>query len=701
MRIELPSISLEGEEVSDFENAIRKEWLVTNGLGGYASSTALGIHTRKYHGLLVAAFNPPVDRRVLLSKFDEEIRIVDETYQIGSNDFRNTISPKGYRFLRYFSLDPLPVYTYATNGVQLQKTIFMPHGKNVTIVLYQVTNFHDDEIFIRISPLISSRHFHTVTDRNRIDWNFIQKPFEQGVAIQPSIPKSTLIIFSNTGQYQAESGNWIERMYYRAEDFRGEECLDDVFQPGSIELHIDSEEKKEFYLVAVGGKSEKEAERAFSSILQGSENINALYSQELKRLEGLLEVFQDQHAGIRVEDWLKWLILAADSFVVDRKSTGSRSVIAGYPWFEDWGRDALISLPGLTLVTKRFVEAREILLTFKQYCHRGIIPNRFPDQAGDKPVYNTVDATLWFFNAVLQYLKYTGDFDFVKEELWDMLQDIIEHHVQGTSHDIHMDDDGLLKHGPQLTWMDAKVNDQIITPRNGKAVEIQALWYNALKTMELLAMHLDQKQEAEEYCDMARKAKASFARRFWNPKKGFLYDVVHNGDEDSSLRPNQIMAVSLDFSMLSEAKQEAIVETVWKKLWGMYGLHTLSNDDARYVGQYTGDRVHRDHAYHNGTVWAWLLGPFTTAFLRVKNHDEPWRRFALENFLKPLFQKEVFQAGLGTISEIFDGDSPHPPRGCIAQAWSVAEPLRAFVEEVLLRRPIYEGEVLRILSSMS
>jgi len=696
MEIDLPKISLGSDVLSDFDKAIRMEWLVTNGLGGYASSTALGISTRKYHGLLVAAFNPPVDRRVLLTKLDEEIRIDNETYQLGSNEFKNSISPEGYQFLLDFSLAPLPIYEYGASGVRLKKAIFMPYGKNMTIVTYEVFNPHEDKVTIRVSPLVNSRHFHFVTDKDDLAWDLIQKPFEKGVTIQPSIPLSTLIIFSSNGQYFAHEGRWVEEIYFRMDASRGESCLDDCFQPGWFELSVAPKEKKKFYVTATAGKSENEALSLFSSIHE--EDIDTLYIQELERRKSLLKRFQERCIDVEIEDWLKWLILATDSFLVDRKSTKMKSVIAGYHWFEDWGRDSLISLPGLTLVAGKFGDAREILLTFKHYCDKGIIPNRFPDQVGDTPVYNSVDATLWFFNAILQYLKYTGDFDFVQKELWGVLRSIVEQLIQGTLYNIHVEDDGLLAHGAQLTWMDATANYQFVTPREGKAVEVQALWYNTLKTMELLATRFNQKEEARKYSNMAEKARKNFIEKFWDPRRGFLYDVVHGEQADPSVRPNQVIAVALDFSMLDKAIGEKVVEIVWRKLWGTYGLKTLPDNDPRYVGEYSGDWSQRGKAYHNGTVWAWLLGPFITAFVKVKNYDESWRRFAFENFLQPLFREEIFKAGLGTISEIFDGNSPHLPRGCIAQAWSIAEPLRAFVEDVTLKRPPYEQQVLATLS---
>lgn len=691
MKNDLPKIHLGSNVLSDFNKAIQMEWIITNGLGGYASSTALGINTRKYHGLLVAAFNPPTDRKVLLTKLDEEVKIEDKTYSIGSNEFDCVIQPEGYRFLSDFSLNPFPTYRYSIDKVQLQKTIFMPYGKNATVIDYELFNPTKDVVSIRIFPLVNYRHFHTVTDKDKLNWKFVQKPIHQGVNVYPSIPLSTLIISSSDGKYHAGKGNWIKRMHFRVDHSRGESCKDDSFQLGRFELNVASEEKKKFFIVAAAGKTESEAKHVFSSI---SKDGDALRHQELSRQEKLLETFQEHHRDIQMEDWLKWMILAADSFIVNRESTKAKSVIAGYHWFEDWGRDSLIALPGLTLATGRFEDAKKILLTFKHYCCRGIIPNHFPDHAGEKPAYNTVDATGWYFNAVLQYLKYTGDLDFVRKQMWSFLKSIVKHHCEGTLYDICLDDDGLIAHGPQLTWMDAMMNHEAVTPRDGKAVEVQALWYNALKIMELLATRFNQKEQAEEYSVMAEKAKESFVKKFWNQQIGWLFDVVKDKQQDASLRPNQIIAVALDFSMLDKAKEKKIVDIVWKKLFATYGLKTLSEEDSRYIGKYLGGWNHRHNAYHNGTVWAWLLGPFTTAFLKVKNYEERWREIAFKTFLQPLFQKETLQAGLGTISEIFDGDPPHTSRGGIAQAWSVAEPLRAFIEDVMLKRPLYERRIL-------
>jgi predicted glycogen debranching enzyme len=353
-------------------------------------------------------------------------------------------------------------------------------------------------------------------------------------------------------------------------------------------------------------------------------------------------------------------------------------------------------MPGLMLVTGRYEDARKVFLTFKEYCMDGLVPNILPDQVG-KPVYNTVDATLWYVNAVLQYLKYTGDFKFVEDQLWKTLREAVENHVKGTLFSIRMDDDGLLSHGSQLTWMDVAVDGRPVTPRAGKAVEVQALWYNALKTMEVLAKKFNEINDAERYAKIAEKARKSFSEKFWNLEKNCLFDVVNANEKDDSLRPNQIIAAALSFTMLDVAKNEKIVDVVQRELVTPYGLRTLARNDPKYVGVYSGDRRSRDIAYHNGTVWPWLSGPFATAFLKTVSYAEPRREYTLKNFLLPLFVEQTSKAGLGTLSEIFDGEPPHVPRGCIAQAWSIAEPFRACLEDVMQIRPKYERPVLQDL----
>jgi len=690
----LPNIHLNQNFLSNFDRAIQTEWIITNALGGYCSSTVLGINTRKYHGILVAAFNPPTDRRVLLTKLDEEVRIGNSTYSLGANEFKSGIFPRGYEFLSSFSLNPLPKYRYVVHGVEVEKALFMLYEKNAVVIAYDIFNPHESEISIYIFPLVNSRHFHSLTNADELNWSFIQELNKCKVRVQTSIPLSALLLSASGGRYFPSKEEWIRGMYFRVDDARGNSCLDDVFQPGKFEFKVASKERRKFHILAVGGEDEEKAEKIFSSVFKESVDIDVLYDKELKRLKDLLTKIHEKYADMEMEDWLKWLVLAADSFIVSRKSIQGKSVIAGYHWFEDWGRDSLISLPGLTLVTGRFDDAREILLTFKQYCHKGVIPNRFPDSAGDKPEYNTVDASLWYFNAVLQFLKYTGDFEFVCRELWDSLRSVVEHHVKGTMYNIHVDSDGLVAHGPQLTWMDAMIGDKAVSPRAGKAVEIQALWYNALKTVELLAKHFNQTADAENYGSMAEKAKESFVEEFWDVQRGYLFDVINGDSKDSSLRPNQIIATALDFCMLDKVKNASIVDVVWKKLWGKYGCRTVDSLAPLYIGRYEGDWARRNRAYHNGTVWAWLTGPFVTSFLKVHDYAREWRKYAFEEFLEPLFKEEIYRAGLGTISEIFDGDEPHLPRGCISQAWSVAEPLRTFVEDIALKRPFYEGKII-------
>jgi len=692
--VDLPKLTLGRDVLSDVNEALGREWLVTNGLGGYAASTVLGINTRKYHGLLVAALNPPINRWVLLTKLDEELKIGTETYALGANEFRDVMHPEGHSFLSSFVLSPLPTFKYTVEDVSLKKTVFMPYMKNATAVIYEVSNPLEQKVSVRVSPLVNSRHIYSMTDKDTLPWSFIQKRLGEAEVIETSDALSSLILSSgDTGSFVEESW-WVEKIFFRVDASRSESSTDDQFRPGFFKFSVGPKEKKRFHVLAVAGRKWEEAQSLFSSFGKRTEDIELLYREEIERRKGLLEQFRERYADLKMEGWLKWLIQAADSFVVYRASTEKKSVIAGYHWFDDWGRDALISLPGLTLVTGRFKDAQEILLTFERYCDKGVIPNRFSDKAGDIPLYNTVDATLWFFNAVLQYLKYTGDYTFIQEKLWKTLNQIVDYHVHGTIFGIHMEEDGLISHGPQLTWMDATTVDRFVTPRDGKAVEIQALWYNALKTMQLLAKRFNQSDKAEEYYSMAEKAKESFVEKFWNPKKGYLSDVVKNGAADSTLRPNQLIASSLDFPILDRMKGERVVEAVWKRLWGTYGLKTLPETDPRYIGKYLGDWTHRDSAYHNGTVWAWLLGPFTTAFLKTKNHEERWRKFAFKSFLQPIFREEIHHAGLGTISEIFDGDAPHISRGCVSQAWSVAEPLRAYVEDVAFVRPPHEKEVL-------
>ncbi|HXX87350.1 MAG TPA: amylo-alpha-1,6-glucosidase [Candidatus Acidoferrum sp.] len=687
-----PVANLNSEILSNFDVAVQKEWLLTNGLGGYASSTALGINTRKYHGLLVAAIHPPRDRRVCLEKLDEEVIIGNDVYQLGANEFQGKIFPLGYTFLRQVIISSFAKYLYALQNVEIEKTVFLPYGKNISITLYNALNRTSFDIRARVFPLINCRHFHSTTDRR----NLMAEPHQNSGSMETCImfgsSAPTLIIASIGGKYSANE-KWLERVYYREEAKRGESCLDDCYQSGFFEFEVKANRNENFAIIAVADEDSDEARRVFSSMPQKLDDMAALFKKEKERAEKISSRFYELNPTVQQTGWLNFITQAADMFVVSGMDLEHRSVIAGYHWFEDWGRDAFVSLPGLTLATGRFEDARKILLTFQKYFKDGLIPNFIPDKGG-QAAYNTADATLWYVNSIFQYLKYTEDFEFVQTRLLDTLKGIVESLLNGAASDMHVDADGLILHGPQLTWMDAVADGQPVTPRAGKAVEIQALWYNTLKIVELISKKLEATSEAEKYAQMAEKARMSFVNKFWNAKRGCLFDLITGDFSDDSLRPNQIFAVALDFTMFDNISNEKIVDSVYHELATPYGLRSLAKTDPRYVGSCSGDRNSRDRAYHNGTIWPWLLGPFTTAFLKVKGYDGLRRDYALRTFLEPFFRRHINDLQAGTANEIFDGDPPHMARGCILQAWSVAEPLRAYLEGIMYVRPKYERVIL-------
>ncbi|MBT0159724.1 glycogen debranching protein [Candidatus Bathyarchaeota archaeon A05DMB-2] len=690
--MKLSAITLTHEALSSLDECIQKEWLVTNGLGGYASSTVLGVNTRKYHGLLVAALHPPGDRTVCLSKLDEEARVGNNIYPLGANEFQGKIFPQGYLSLKEFSISPFPRYVYSMEDVEVKKTVFMPRERNATVTVYSVANGSDSEAKLSIYPLLSCRHFHSVVDRKQSPLEFSQTQNSREVELAFTTPKASVIVRATSGTFTSRP-IWLDRLFYREEAARGESSIDDCYQPGFFEVVVPPRRRDQFAIVVAANANRMDCMEDLDAVGFSMYDVDGLMRKELDACEKLLDGFYGLHKQVPMSDWLNWLLLATDAFIVKGVDV-SRSVLAGYYWFESWGRDTFVSLPGLMLTTGRFEEAKKIFLQFARHSKQGLIPNYIQDRSGE-PAYNTVDATLWYVNAVLQYLKYTGDYRFVQKHLWDDLKAVIAFHEKGTSYSIRVDGDGLLAHGPQLTWMDAAVDGNAVTPRAGKAVEVQALWYNALRTMQRLAGRFDETGLAEKYGVMAKKARASFNLKFWNNQANCLFDVVSESGADASLRPNQIIAASLDFAVLDRSKTEQVVDVVQRELLTPFGLRTLARSDGRYHDMYVGDRRSRDQAYHNGTVWPWLLGPFTTAFLKVKGHAD-YRVEHAKNFFLPLFTQQLSEAGLGTLSEIFDGEPPHQPRGCVAQAWSVAEPLRAYVEDVMQVRPRYELEVLQL-----
>jgi predicted glycogen debranching enzyme len=636
--------------VSDFEESTKREWLETNGIGGYASGTISGAITRRYHGLLVAATKPPLGRIVMLSKFDETVIVDGERFDISSNQYPDTIHPTGYEYLERFRLDPFPTWNYRINGIDLEKKVFMVYGENSTVASWSVKGRRNKRnVTLEVQPLVAFRDYHQLRGSTEdLETHF---EIEDGIiSMQPSAQFPRLYLNTNSSSI-ARTGYWYRNFEYLIERERAFDSREDLFQPCALTFDLATP------AIVIASTQRKAVEAA-----------KDLEKAELKRRSRLIA-----RSG-RKDDLSRHLVAAADQFIVDRAD--GKTVIAGYHWFSDWGRDTMIALPGLTLAANRTDVARSILLEFSKHISEGMLPNRFPDE-GETPEYNTVDATLWYFEAIRAYAEKTGDYALVRERFYETLVEIIDWHVRGTRYQIHVDTDGLLyagEPGVQLTWMDAKIGDWVVTPRTGKAVEIQALWYNALCIMADLASRFVDAEGRATYTSMAEIAKESFCRKFWNDEQECLFDVI-NGDElDRSIRPNQIFAVSLPHSMLSDERSRRVVEKVEAELLTPVGLRSLSPNDPRYVATYVGSPFDRDASYHQGTVWGWLIGPFIDAYRKTHGETSEERiRQMIEGF-----QSHLTDAMIGQISEIFDGDAPHTPRGCAAQAWSVAELLRVF-----------------------
>jgi predicted glycogen debranching enzyme len=644
----------------DFDRAASKEWLETDGLGGYASSTIVGANTRRYHGLFVPAQRPPSGRTVLLSKLEETVTRYDLGHDLSCNQYPGAIHPQGYRYLSAFRLEPFPTFTYEIGSrgatLRLEKQVILCRGLQASLTRYRVLS-SPGPVGLTVRPLLACRDYHSLMRANAsLDTRATVSEAQDQIAMTLYAGCPTLYLHCPGAHFEPSSA-WYHSFIYREEQARGLDCEEDLYSPGVFTRTLADGDT--CYLVA------------------------AMEPPSAYDLPQLVEAEHDRRAQVR-RGWehapedVGTLIAATDRFLVSREPARAEtpdSVIAGYHWFEEWGRDTMLSLPGLTLMTRRFDSAKTVLRTYAGLTSEGMLPNRIPD-VGATPDYNTVDATLWMFWAAHKYLDYSGDRAFVADELLPALLDIIGWHVRGTRYGIRADGDGLLRAGEpgvQLTWMDAKIGDWVVTPRQGKAVEINALWHHALRFVEELG--------AEHAGPSAEAVAAEFARRFWNPQVGYLNDVV-DGDvrEDSSLRPNQIIAVSLPYPLLELDQARQVVAAVQRDLLTPYGLRSLSPYDPQYRPRYEGGPVQRDSAYHQGTVWPWLLGPFITAFLRV-SEDKVAAQETARGWVAPLFG-HLREAGLGQISEIFDADPPHRPCGCIAQAWSVAEVLRAVVEDL-------------------
>jgi predicted glycogen debranching enzyme len=646
-----------GPDVFDnLELALTREWIETNGLGGFASSTITGVNTRRYHGLLTAAMRPPVGRVVLLSKLEETLVVGDRRVDLSANEYPGAIHPQGYRYLKEFRLDPFPIFTYEVEGITIRKSVFMVDGENTTVVEYEVIapRVRQNKLRLEVRPLVAFRDYHSTTKEN----NALQPSLlirHDLVTFTPYADQPSLYLDYNTGEVDTTAG-WYRNFTYRVERERGLDHQEDLYNPFAVVADLNEQSHVSFIASTTPHREDK---------------ANEYRQAEIDRRNALRDSAPSQSTFVRD------LVNAADQYIVARGD--QHTIIAGYPWFSDWGRDTMISLPGLTLATGRYEIARSILDAFSQHIDQGMLPNRFPD-AGEAPEYNTVDATLWYFEAIRAWLGCTGDHAHVRDHWYGLLKDIIEWHEKGTRHGIRLEEDGLLHSGEpgvQLTWMDAKVGDWVVTPRQGKPVEIQALWYNAVRIMEELASRFGDRAAERRFSELADRARTSFNQQFWNAAEGCLYDVVDDGVPDSSVRPNQILAVSLPHSLLERERARQVVNVVQRELLTPLGLRTLAPSDPRYISRYEGDPRSRDAAYHQGTVWPWLMGPFVTAFLKVNDFDNDARRQA-EQWLTP-FESHLSEVGLGHISEIFDADAPHTPRGCFAQAWSVAELLRAVI----------------------
>jgi len=645
----------------DLGAALDREWLETNGLGGFASSTIVGLNTRRYHGLLVAATKPPVGRMALLSKLEETLIIGGKRLELSANQYPGVVHPQGFQYQTRFRLDPFPIFTYQAEGVQMEKTLYMAHGENTTAVRYRLTTAHDS-VQLEVRPLVAFRDYHSTTHENgSLDATVVSESGLASLAPYPGVPR---LYLAHDADEVEEIGLWYRNFEYRAEQERGLDFREDLFNPLVLRFDL--------------------SRRMAAAIIASTERHDIRDEPHLRKSEIARRATVANAAPVK-DELVRSLVTAADQFMVARGE--EKTVIAGYHWFGDWGRDTMIALPGLTLVTGRFDVARSVLRAFAKHVDQGMLPNRFPD-AGEQPEYNTADGTLWCFEAVRAYVEYAGDCEFVRQDLYGVLTDIIAWHLRGTRYGIRVGEGGLLNAGVpgvQLTWMDAKIGDWVVTPRHGKPVEIQALWYNALRTMEDLAACFGDSDSQKRYARMAAVARWSFNRQFWNEDAGCLYDVINGGALDASIRPNQILAVSLHHSMLPKERARAVVDVVARELQTPYGLRTLSPLDPRYVGRYEGDQRARDSAYHQGTVWPWLLGPFISAYVRV-NGGSPEARMQAAKWLEP-FRNHLREAGLGQVSEILDADHPHRPRGCMAQAWSVAELLRVAVEGVFSTYP--------------
>lgn len=664
----------------DLKEGLNKEWIIANGIGGFCSSTVLGANTRRYHGLLIAPLIPPAQRHLLVSKVDEAIRVNGKSYNLYTNVCENYISD-GYKYLDSFEKEILPQFTYKVEDIKIVKTISMIYERNTVVIQYKIKN-GKNEAKLTLAPIISFRDFHHM--KSNYEFSLRQKIDKNKVRIELDGNASTpLYTYVNSGIYIEHSNDFFRNMYYLKEEERGFYPKEDLIVPGRYEIVLDPKENKEITFVA--------------SLEDNTEQIdsNKVFKDEIARVSKIIDdskLLVEKSKLLKPEkdynDLIKNLLVASDTFVIKRQAFGTHSLIAGFPWFLDWGRDTLIAYEGLFLITKRFDLAKEILLTFTRDIKFGLVPNGYSG-FDNRPLYNSADASLLLFEQVNKYLQYTKDYDFIKENIYQKLIDIIENYSKGIDLDnnnIYIDEDYLLCSGTettQNTWMDAKIGDHAVTPRNGKVVELNALWYNALKTLENLAIKFGDKDVQDRCRKVALKHQKSFAEKFYDKKKNTLYDVLG----DNKIRPNQLFTISTTYPIIKPSSEigKTIFKTVTTKLLTKYGLRTLAKEEDGYIPYYEGDAIKRDMSYHQGVVWVWLMGLYFDAFKNIIN-DEKDRlekekmKMELEKFTKNVFttfKSEINNSqGIGTISELYSSQSPFVAGGTFSQAWSVSEVLK-------------------------
>ena len=672
------------KENIDLEKGIQKEWIITNGIGGYASSTIIGANTRRYHGIMISPMVPPAERKLILSKLDESVQIGNKKYDLYTNIGKEYIS-HGYKYLESFEKDILPVFKYKVEDMLISKTICMEYGKNTVVVFYKVRNGKKKAV-ITLAPIMNFRDFHGMNTNHEFKANQRKEESKIKVVIDENV-SSPIYMKVTDGKYIEHNNDIFYNMLYIEEEKRGFYPEENHIVPGRFEVEIEENTEKEFAFIC---SMEENIDELDPKEVINNEIIrqNAMYSKSMmidskKQNKDKKEIEQDELK--------KKFLTAIDNFIVYRPIFGLHTIIAGYPWFLDWGRDTLIAFEGLLLKTKRFEEAREILLTITRDVKYGLVPNGY-SELDNSPLYNSVDSSLLLFEQVKKYVDYTNDYDFVKQNIYPKLKKIIEGYSEGINllnNNIYLDEDGLIYSGnedTQNTWMDAKFENFVATPRYGKVVEINALWYNALMIMKDFSkkfMRIGGKLERKKYDDMAEKCKESFIVEFYNPKKKCLFDYIGN----SQIRPNQLFALSLTYPVIdvnSEIAQN-ILETVEKKLLNNYGLKTLAKGERDYIEVYEGDNFKRDMSYHQGITWPWLLGLYydTLTNIKLAQKDKNKKKEIEEKIEKfkaktlKTFKKEIYERGcIGSISELYDSKTPFEPKGAIAQAWSVAEVFR-------------------------